>query len=313
MTIKLAHKNSLRLTCIPIAFSGMISFAPSAAEAKSSLPIAFEIGAGVEHDSNVSVDEIDQNTKESDSLVVLDLSVELESDLSENTSISVGYDLSQNWHSEFSAFDTQTHRGTAAIDHDWGPVSTGLSYIVARSNLDGAGFLTLQRVTPSLSGPLGESIYLRGSYDYTDKEFDNRPGRDATSHAGGITAFFFLDGTKTFLSSGYKYKDEDAVDPIYDYESHTYRLKFSHDFELANRTLDFSIGWRYEDRKYASTDPTIGEERHDERHRLSAALEIPVGETFFVELEYGYDDYTSNLDTADYSQNTAALRLGARF
>lgn len=284
-----------------------------AGDDKGNFPVSIEVSTGIEYDSNVSVDEIDQSTNKGDFAAVLDAGIGFDVDLGENTDFNLGYDFSQNWQFDFSQFDIQTHRGTVGVDHDFGPATAGLTYIIARSSLDGDGFMTLQRYTPSLSGFVGKKIYLRGSYDYTDKDFDNRVDRDAESHAGGMTAFLFINGTKTFVSGGYKYKTEDAVDPIFDYDSHTFRARFSHDVDVGDRELEFSLGWKYEDRNYDNVNPVIGDARSDNRHKFTASLEIPLSDHFFTQLEYEYDDYSSNLDNADFSQNIGGIRLGARF
>ena len=52
------------------------------------------------------------------------------------------------------------------------------------------------------------------------------------------------------------------------------------------------------------------------RPLLSPAIlheELPLTDTIFVSPEYEYGDFSSNLPSADYSQNVFSLRLGTRF
>lgn len=284
-----------------------------AADKKEKSPFSFEISAGVEYDGNVSVEEIDQNTAQQDFAGTLDAEVEFETDISKKTELKAGYNFSNATHFDVDGFDIQTHRGSASLEHDFGPASAGLSGLVARSNLDGEGFLTLSRISPAVSGMVGKKVFLRGAYDYTDKDFDNRTDRDAEAHGGGVMAFWFLNGTRTHISGGYKFKTEDAIDDAFDYDAHTIRLRFSNDFNVAGREVEFDIGWRYQTRDYAQFDALIGATREDDRHRYDASLEIPFGDHIFAELEIGYDDRSSNDPTVTVTQENAGFRLGARF
>ncbi|MFQ5348304.1 MAG: hypothetical protein ACE5ED_10740 [Rhodothalassiaceae bacterium] len=272
-----------------------------------------EASAGMEYDSNISVIELDQNTSRDDFAGAFDGELALDSALDDKTDFSLSYNFSQSLHFDFTNFDIQTHRGTVSLDRDLGPVKAGVSYFYAYSTLGRKGFLTLQRINPSLAGFVGKKVYLRAAYEYTDKAFKNRTDRDATVNAGGLTAFFFLDGTRTFISASYKLELQDATGPQFDYDGHNVRLRFSHDFMLGDQKVEFDAGWRYERRNYSKITPSIGVKRDDKRNRLEANLEFPLGERFYLRLEYEYDNFVSNLPSADFNQNLAAVRLGVHF
>lgn len=280
---------------------------------KSDSPFSFEVIGGVEYDSNISVIELDQNTSTDDFAGAIDVEAEFETDVGKDTEFSVSYDFSQSLHFDVTDFDIQSHRGNVSLDHDFGPVTTGISYIYSYSTLGGDGFLTLQRITPSVAGFVGKKVYLRANYDYTDKDFKNRMDRDATSNAVGLSAFYFLDGTTTFFSGGYRLVLEDGFDPRFDYDGHNFRIRFSHDIKIGEKEIEFDMGWRYEKRDYENITPSIGAIRDDKRHRFEVNLEIPLTKSVFAILEYEYDNFKSNLPSADFNQNLAAVRLGARF
>ena len=79
---------------------------------------------------------------------------------------------------------------------------------------------------------------------------------------------------------------------------------------MGEKDATLKLGWRGETRDYSTITPSIGEVRDDDRNRYQAELKIPLGEHFFIQFEYEYSDYSSNLESADYSQNLAALQLG---
>lgn len=277
------------------------------------IPFTFEATAGVEYDSNISVIELDRATSRDDFAITLDAGVGFETDVAQETELDLSYNFSQSLHFDVTDFDIQTHRATASIDHDFGPVSAGLTYIFAHSLLGGDSFLDFQRLTPALSGFLGRSLYWRAAYEYTDKNFKNRVDRDADVNGFGLSAFVFLDGTKTFVSAGYKLELEDAVAPRFDFDGHNLRLALSHDFILAKREVEFDISWRYEKRDYKSITPSIGEVRDDDRNRFEAGLEVPFLDNFFWRIEYELKDFSSNLPAADFTENLGRFEIGAEF
>ena len=326
MTIK-SHIKFLGVTalCLGFALSGASDLARAQQIAKAGDnddaeedsdrddKFSFDASAGIEYDSNVSVIDVDLNTAAGDAAAVLDAGIDYESEIAEETEINVGYNFSQSLHFDFTGFDIQTHRATVGIDHDFGGVKGALTYIFVHSQLGGAGFLSFHRVSPAVSGFLGKNVFVRGVYEYTDKDFKNRVDRDSTVHAAGVTAFIFLDGTTTYITTGYKFEDENAVDPQFDYKGHNLRARITHKFRMGNADLVFKTGWRYEKRNYSSVTPSIGMIRGDDRHKIKTSLEIPVTAHVYVELEHEYNNFSSNLPAANFNQNLLAFRVGGRF
>jgi len=286
---------------------------PNEIDEQRNNPFSFEVSAGAEYDSNVSVDAIDVNTAADDYAAVLDAKIGFDSEISENTEFKLGYSFSQSLHGEFTNFDIQSHFASADVSRDFGGFDLGTAYRIAYSRLGGAGFLTLQQVSPYASTFLTKKIFLRAAYTYTDKNFENRIDRDSTVHAGGADIYYFVNGVRTFFVTGYKYESEDALDSQFDFDSHHFKIRFSQRFLIGQRSAKLKIGWRYEVRDYSSITPSIGILRDDDRHRFQAELEIPITDRIFGSLEYEYSDYSSNLPSADYNQNLAGVRLGARF
>ncbi len=276
-------------------------------------PFSAEFSAGVEYDSNVSVIEIDTSTAQDDFAAVFDFGLGVETKLGENTKIKVGYDFGQDIQFDFSAFDTQSHRGSAEISHDFGAVDTGVSYQYVYSKLGGAGFLRMHRLSPYAAAYVAnKKAYLRASYIYTDKDFIGRLDRDSEVNAGSAEAFYFLNGLKTYVITGYRYESDDAFSPEFDFESHNVKVRFIQRIPFGAHRGKLRVGWRYEDRNYNSITPSIAAIRDDERHRFDASLEIPFSDIVYGELEYRYDDFSSNLPSADFTQNVATIRLGGR-
>ncbi len=283
------------------------------ADAGKDSPLSFEISAGAEYDSNVSVAAIDTNTGAGDFAAVLDAGIDFETELGSDTEFNLGYNFSQSLHDQFTNFDIQTHFASASVSHDFGAFDAGGAYRYAYSRLGGTGFLTLQQFSPYVSTFLAKKVFVRTAYTYSDKNFKNRIDRDSTVHAGGADVYFFADGVRRFFVVGYKYEDENAVDPQFDFQANHFKARFTQRFPVGSRDAKLKLGWRYEMRNYSSITPSIGAIRDDDRHRFQAEVEIPITDIVFGNIEYEYSNYSSNLPSADYNQNLVSARLGARF
>lgn len=276
-------------------------------------PFSVELSAGVEYDSNVSIIEIDTQTAEGDFAALIDFGLEYETDLTDNTSLEIGYDFGQDIQFDFSNFDTQTHRGSVELSHDFGAVDGGISYQLVHSRLDGAGFLTLNRLSPYVASYVADrKAYVRASYIYTDKNFIGRTDRDSEVHAGSAEVFYFVNGLNTYVIAGYRFETEDAVAAEFDFDSHNTKLRLVQRINMGERRARLRGGWRYENRNYSSLTPSIGAVRDDERHKFDISLEVPFNDIMFAELEYNYDIFNSNLPSADFNQSVATVRLGGR-
>ncbi len=284
-----------------------------AAETKAGAKWEFEASSGIEYDSNVSVIQLDTNTAKDDFAALIDASLSLTLPMGAATELRAGYDFSQSLHFDFTNFDIQSHRASAGIGHDFGPVTFDVDYNFAHASLGRKGFLDLNRLTPALSGFLGRKVFLRLAYDYTDKNFLNQTARDATTNAVGVSLYYFLDGTRSYLTTSYRYKDENATAAEFDYRGHELRLRYTRDLPVGVNRLRLRIGGRYEKRNYRSITPSIGAIRDDDRLRFETSLEIPVGRRLFAEIEYEFDDFSSNLPSADFRQHLVSGRLGVRY
>jgi hypothetical protein len=268
-----------------------------------------QVAIGAEYDSNVTVEEVDAATSESDHAFTLDLGVGLKQQLAQNTELGLSYDYNQSNYSEFSQLDRQTHLLGTDLAVDFSTVDSNLSLFYVHSRLDGEKFLELYRLSPAISGFLAKKWYARGAYVYSDKSIEQRPQRDADTHAGEGDLYFFRRGLRSYFNLGYRFKDENAKADDLDYTSHSLKLRYIHRLEVFSRMTKLELAWRYEDRDYSSINPSIGAKRQDERHRWRADYEIPVWRGGALQFYYSYADYDSNYEPVDYYQTIAGTRF----
>lgn len=282
-------------------------------------PLSFKIGTGVEYDSNVSVESIDQSTSIGDAAFTFDAGIEYEKQLNDKTSLEFGYNFGQDIQFDsdpdvdLSRFNTQTHRGSIQLSHDFGDVEGGVSYQFIYSRLGGDGFLQFNRLSPYLATYLGDrKAYVRASYIYTDKTFFGRDGRDSDVHAGNAEIFYFINGLDTYAIAGYRYEIENAGDSQFDFTAHNTKLRLVQRFPFNGRNAKLRGGWRFEQRNYDDITPSIGAIRDDTRHRFDASIELPINDIFSAELEYNHDIFDSNLPSADFTQDIVSFRIGGK-
>lgn len=302
------------LTALTITSAATAASAPEKPELRDG-PSAFsaEFSAGVEYDDNVSVIDIDNNTGADDFAAVFDGEIEFAPDIGEDSELAFGYSFSQSLYETFDDFNLQSHLASIDASHDLGIFEIGGAYRFAHSRLGGASFLTLNQFSPSIARFFGESLYLRGEYTYTDRNFIGRTDRDGDSHAGAGDAYFFMNGAKTYIALGYRWEKEDAVDPQFDFQGDAFRARFSQRFPVGSRDGHFRAGYRYEIRDYSSITPSISALREDKRHRFNAEVEVPIGKALFARVNAEYGDFQSNLPAADFNQTVVSARIGLRF
>lgn len=280
-----------------------------AGTASAQTELSGTLSLGLEYDSNVSVDELDRASNVGDTGRLLNVDLGVEHDFSEATSASLSYSFAQVNYETFDNLSRQTHMLGADISTDWGAATTGINYFYINALLDGEDFLTYERVSPSVSGFVSKRWFLRGAYVHGEKRVTRRPGRNARNDGVEIDAYYFWRGLRRYINAGYVYRLEDSQAPRFDYAAHQLKLRWVQRFELWSELATFELGARYEVRDYSSITPIIAEERDDDRLRLKAELDMPLGKQVNWLIYAGYSDYVSNLPAADYEQTLIGTRV----
>ncbi len=265
--------------------------------------LSAEVRVGTEYDTNVSVDEVDAASEQSDQAALLGAQLEYQHEFNGGAELSLGYDFTQTLYAGFSNLNRQTHMLSADLKHKVKTVDIGVSYYYIDSLLDNDDFMTMKRTSPYASTFLSKRLYARAAYVYTDKEIVNRGARDADTDAGELDLYWFRRGLRSYFNVGYRYKNEDANADRFDYKSNSVKLRYIQRFQLFERLAKLELAWRYEDRDYRSPTPSIQQDRADDRHRWEMDLEIPVLDDAAVLFYYKLSDYDSNLPRATYRQH----------
>ncbi|MEQ3623013.1 MAG: hypothetical protein ABNH34_15790 [Marinobacter sp.] len=118
---------------------------------------------GYEHDSNVTVDELNSSADESDQAWVFDAGLEGILKPTERLNVTLGYSLSGRRYQNLDEFDQDIHLLSADVSYDFDPVTVGTSYYYSHATLGADPFLDFRRASVYLGSLLAEDVYLRGS------------------------------------------------------------------------------------------------------------------------------------------------------
>jgi hypothetical protein len=282
-------------------------------DAKADAIFRFEGKVGAEYNSNVAVLDLDTNTGQGDWALTINGLVEASGQPVDKLTLRGGYEYTLTLHEEFDAFDLALHRGFAEAAYDFDLFTAGVLGNLAQANLDGDEYLTFTQVSPYISRQFGDSLFVRLSYAATDKSFEGRPERDATSDTLAADAYFFLDGTSRYIAIGGKAIEEDANSSELDFSGGSARIRFVQRFDALDREMTFRAGAEYEQRDYDNPTVLIGAPREDKRTGVDLSLEAPVADNVFVEGSYRYGGYQSNLASADYDEHVTSVKLGVKY
>lgn len=272
----------------------------------------FTAGLGVKHDSNVAVLELDASSGESDSAALFDLGLAYKFALSAKATLRADYAFSHTEYQSFTDFNLSIHRGSLDFAYDFDAADAGVMLHYIDAQLDSDGFLTMKQASPYVAKLIGDRLYLRGAYTYTDKAFDGNSQRDARNDAVSADAFVFLNGVKTYLVLGYRFDAEDATDAQFDYQGTQVSAQLSHNVPVAGVDVRLRSRVRYEDRNYDEVTPAIGRKRDDERYRLDFSMALPLGKRLTATAAYEWADNRSNLPAVNFDESVWSLRLDAK-
>ena len=150
------------------------------------------LSIGLQHDNNVTTDEVDNVSNLSDEAAVIDLSGTYKAYDGPGGVIELGYDFFQSFYDKLTDFDLNSHTFSISGKRQIGEFDTGLLYLYSRTLLDGKDFLGIHSIAPNVGYAVTPELYLSGRYNFQDKDFISSPGRDGRQHAASIDAFFFF-------------------------------------------------------------------------------------------------------------------------
>ena len=273
----------------------------------------FELEAGTEYDSNLSVIELDRNSSEGDWSALANARLNSQWQVTDKAKLKGGLSYSSKTYQEYSEFDLAIKQAFIDASYDFAQLTAGASYHYADAELDDNDFLTLQQRSLYISRLINQKIFLRAAINDQDKDFPASSARNADNRSISGDAFFFYNQGKTFFTLGVSNERENAVANEFDYDGINIRTNVNHQFYLWNKKNRLQFGIRYDQRDYSKETPALEAKRNDKRRVATAEWQVEATPWLNVAAKLERGNYDSNLDSANYAETVSSLMLKANF
>ena len=285
--------------------------APSLACARS--PLSVTLGAGVQYDSNISIEEADIPTRRGDEALLLQASVQLTAADSKKSTLRFGYSFDDERNRKLGQVDITFHAASASLTRRIGRVALGADYQFSHVLLGGQPYLDIHSVSPSVSGFVDRNLYLRLGATYQHKNFTRVDPLDADTTLVSLDGYRFFARRKGYVALGLRADSERTNAAQYRFGAVQGSLRVQVPVKLGKAAIKARAGLVYQEREYLAPFPSIGTERHETRLTLSAGLEVPVIKGVTLRPQARYIDRHSNVAFYDYREHvlsmTATLKL----
>lgn len=286
---------------------------PANAQNAETFTLKSEVSAGVGMDTNVGISDLDQNTGEDDLALLLGLKLDGEVKASDRLKIRGGYEFTDTRYEDYEDFSLQIHRASLEAAYDLDLIEAGLLYTGAHARLGGEGYLNYQQLSPYVSKLLDNKVFLRGSAEFSQKDFKTDDRRDADGNAVRGDVYYFFDGTRNYVSLSGKLTEENASSKEFSYSGREANIRYTKKADLFDRETRFQLGAGWEDQDYEGRFAPNSQARTDEIVSVNSSLEFELVGPLSLDLGYKYRDRSSNLPSADYDEHVGELRFVASF
>ncbi len=281
--------------------------------ASKTLDLSLDLTLGAEIDSNVTVADIDLASGLDDLAFILKGRLGFDHRPSQDSRLRGHLSLTQKNYDKFSQFDQTLLFSSLDLSQKLNKSRIGISGRYIHAVLDGSEYLEAFQVSPYISHYFGRKNFGRAYYTWTDKSYKFRPERDGDTQALGVDLYHFFNGTRRFISAGYKYESVKATELQLAYDSHRVKAKFQQKIPIGQRDTTLALYGRYEARKYDDLNFAIFDIREDDRWTFGSSLELPLGNDFKSILDISLKNFNSNLLLVDYDKTVVSLHLTKSF
>lgn len=282
-----------------------------------------QIQAGAEYDSTLTVAELDQTSDKGDWASVLNGRVGAEFKPAERVTLKGSYSFASHNYRQYSEFDQDLHIASLDASADVAGATWGVSHHYAHAKLASNPLLDLTKTSIYAGKLIGNSIYLRGAFTGSEKDFDNNPERNSDGKEIAGDFYYFFNGARSFWTIGVSTEEEDARSPAFDNDALKLRARYSHSSEWAGLASQVQLGWRYENRDYDNVEslpgtgndvwPMEGNTRYDRSQVVEASWALNLLESLTLETKVERGNYSSNFEAADYNETGISVLMSLEF
>jgi hypothetical protein len=272
--------------------------------------LELSVGGGLRFEDNLVVDSLDVSSPESDFAAVGTLDLTYEDTVGSSTDLRTGYVFEQRRYFEERDFDLQLHYGFVDLSRELSGITAGILVDATYARLGGESLLTKQKVSGYVADLVTPELYARGGLALETTDLKSAEGRDNNGRRLDASAFYFLDGIRQYLTFKTRFEQSRADDSVFDYSARRISIGYVERVTLGNdRPVRVRADWRYEERRYDETDPSLNARRRDDRMRWRLRLDTPVNDSVSLGMKLEHRDYESNNAALDFNDNRVELMV----
>lgn len=272
--------------------------------------LELSVGAGLQFEDNLVVDSLDVSSPESDFAAVGSLDLAYEGRVGRSVDLRTGYVFEQRRYFDERDFDLQLHYGFLDLSRELSGVTAGAVVDATYARLGGASLLNKQKVGGYIADLVTPTLYARGGLALETTDLQSARGRDNNGQRLDASAFYFLDGVRQYLTLKTRFEQSSADDPVFDYSGRRISVGYVERVNVdSDQPVRVRADWRYEQRRYDESDPTLGARRRDDRMRWRLRLDTPVNDSVSLAMKLEHRDYESNNAALDFNDNRIELMV----
>ena len=321
----------MKLSAITILLSLTVLTSPLMAVAAESLTWSGLLAAEREYDSSVSLDQVDDVSRESDYANQLKWALGGKWQAHKNWQLATNYQGKQRAYDQFSEYDLEQHHLTLSSKLTFSGVGYSYRYDGVSAQIDGDDFLDFSQSTIAIDKLFDSSFFLRAALSKNKKDFIELEERNATATVIGLDSLAFFNRGKSHLSFNVSVENEIAEADEYDNQTGNVSMGFQHKFTEAYFPTTFTSSVRYGRKHYDSfvianaiedeafpvglpPNTNVDDEtRVDGRTQWTTSLDIALSDWLGLMLKASYITNESNYAAVDYNERQMIAGLTASF
>ena len=272
-----------------------------------SLDLKSQMSIGTIHDSNVSIKEIDSQSKESDTARLLGVRLSASTKLGK-FELDSSYSFNQSKYRSFSNYNRESNILGIEVSRSLLGFRSGLSYHKADAKLGNEDFLELERWSPYFSRFFTKRTYFRTSFIDQTKIIIPRPGQSTKSESITLDAYYFQNGLRKYFNLGATIRQEKASTNRYSNRSNIIRLRMLGRIRIIKSEIRYEISWNYEEKDFNEVWPRSDNERLDKKHSFRLKLSYPLSKSITGEVYTNFVDSDSSVSYASFDEKVVGVK-----
>jgi hypothetical protein len=304
---------------------------PILAVAAESLTWSGSLATEREYDSSVSLDQVDDVSRESDYSSQLKWALGGKWQAHKNWQLAANYQGRQRAYDQFSEYDLEQHHLTLSSKVTFSGVGYSYRHDGVTAQIDGDDFLNFSQSTVAIDKVFDSSFFLRAALSKNTKDFIQVEERNATATVIGLDSLAFFNRGKSHVGFNVSVENEIADASEYDNKTGNVSMAYQHKFTEAYLPTTFTSSISYGRKHYDSfviatqiaeetfpvglpADATSDNEtRVDGRTQWTTSLDIALNDWLGLMLKATYINNDSNYAAVDYNERQMSAGISASF